>query len=336
METTTIQTEFDDDDVLVFEPLASAIFFAIFAFISASSVTGNFLVMTAFKNDKSLRRPANMLLVSLAVTDFFTGLIAIPAYTVTRTIVSDFTCYGKTRYLLFFPGMVCGVSSVTHLSIIAVDRYIAVSRPLRYPRIVTKQRCIAVLIVGAVFSIAACSWPSFSMGQSDDWFCGEQKKTEVVSAFVLGLCFIIVLYFGVMIFCHIHMIRTAIKHVRLRRTLSKSSKTERTEQEDAKSRLRATVTVGIIMGAFAICWTPIIFKFLFQSFAHYSSKTFLIVQVACEIPFYANSMVNPIIYGYRNEHFRHGYKRALHSCCPCLFSKPIEPRRFSRVSSGMV
>lgn len=200
-------------------------------------------------------------------------------------------------------------------------RYIAISRPLRYTTLVTKRRCVIVITLGAVFSVLACAWPAFSIKESD-WFCDDQKKNEVVSAFVIILCIIIILYFGVMIFCYMCMIRKALRHLRLRRTLSNTIKSKQTNQEDAKSRLRATITVAIIMGAFMVCWAPIFFKFLFQSFFQYSAKTFLIVQVTCEIPFYANSMVNPIIYGYRNEHFRVGYIRVLHKCFPCIVGPP--------------
>lgn len=118
----------DTDDVtshinLVFSPIGSFFFFGIFTIVSIGSVVGNLLVIIAFKNDKYLRRrPTNIFLVSLAFTDFLTGLIAIPFYSIARGIESDFTCSGHTRYFLFFPGMLCGVSSVTHLTLIAVDR----------------------------------------------------------------------------------------------------------------------------------------------------------------------------------------------------------------------
>lgn len=157
----------------------------------------------------------------------------------------------------------------------------------------------------------------------EESFCGDLKKTTVVNVFVIALSVIIILYFGIMIFCHLCMIRTALKHVRLRRTLSTSAKPEQSGVEDARSRLRATVTVAIIMGAFVVCWAPITFKFWYQSFFTYSNRTFLIVQVTCELPFYANSMINPIIYGYRNAQFRLGYKNALHGCVPCLVKKPL-------------
>lgn len=107
----------------VFQPFGSTVFYGIFLFISIGSVVGNSLVIAAYKIDKSLRkRPTNTLLISLAVTDFLTGLIAIPFYTLARGIKSDFTCSGNTRFLLFFPGMLFGVSSVTHLTVIAMDR----------------------------------------------------------------------------------------------------------------------------------------------------------------------------------------------------------------------
>lgn len=98
-------------------------YLAVFFSLALGIAFDNIMVMFAFFEDSRIRRkPANYFLVSLAFADLLTGLVAIPLNVANRLIVSRFTCYSSTRYILFLPLLLfCGVSML-HLVFIAIDR----------------------------------------------------------------------------------------------------------------------------------------------------------------------------------------------------------------------
>lgn len=84
-----------------------------------------------------------------------------------------------------------------------------------------------------------------------------------------------------------------------------------------KREHKAARTLGIIMGAFIVCWLPF--------FTWYVSIT--LCGEACHCPDiivsilfwigYFNSMLNPIIYAYFNRDFRDAFRRTLQCLCRC-------------------
>ncbi|XP_064110721.1 octopamine receptor beta-2R-like [Macrobrachium nipponense] len=84
-----------------------------------------------------------------------------------------------------------------------------------------------------------------------------------------------------------------------------------------KREHKAARTLGIIMGAFIVCWLPF--------FTWYVSIT--LCGEACHCPDiivsilfwigYFNSMLNPIIYAYFNRDFREAFRRTLQCLCRC-------------------
>lgn len=87
-------------------------------------IFGNAFVIFAFMFSNELRRPQYYILVSLAITDLLTGIIALPCLIYCRIIVSPLTCLSSTRVYFFIPAITCGGSSVFHLVVIAIDRYV--------------------------------------------------------------------------------------------------------------------------------------------------------------------------------------------------------------------
>lgn len=83
----------------------------------------NILVILAFFQDQRLRRcPSNYFLLSLAIADLLTGLVALPLNLTVRLISSESTCYSTSRRYFFLPVIVFGGCSLLHLLIIALDR----------------------------------------------------------------------------------------------------------------------------------------------------------------------------------------------------------------------
>ncbi|XP_066028859.1 melanocyte-stimulating hormone receptor-like [Pocillopora verrucosa] len=123
------------------------------------SIIANSLVIAAVWKTPSLRYPSNLLLCGLALSDVIVGLIVEPFYLTVELLKmhgypkgDDCTLETAFTVIAF---LVCGVSFV-NVTLVSMDRYMAIHYPLRYDTIVTIPRVYILIISCWVFS-AFCS-----------------------------------------------------------------------------------------------------------------------------------------------------------------------------------
>ena len=109
------------------------------------TVVLNLLVMIAVKTKVRLQSMSNMALACLALTDVMVGLVVQPLFIAqiwniiqgeTTASACSIQIASKLSSFLF-----C-LSSIVHLSLISVDRYIAIMRPYIYLQTITKPRVL--------------------------------------------------------------------------------------------------------------------------------------------------------------------------------------------------
>lgn len=119
---------------------------------------GNLLVIIAILRFKRLRRSVNSyLILNLAISDFLTASLNMPyhlASVLDLSIISDNGALCKAGGILSYPFY---ISSTITLVMLAIERHIAVSDPLRYLSRVT-SRTISIMIAyawfqGALFTV---------------------------------------------------------------------------------------------------------------------------------------------------------------------------------------
>ncbi|KAJ8027319.1 Adenosine receptor A2b [Holothuria leucospilota] len=291
----------------------------VYGIIIFGSIIGNQLVIWSYIIEPKLRRPTNTFIVSLAVADFITGLIGLPAAIFGRLFTGPYVCFAATRPFLYVVAfMMCSVS-IDHLVLITIDRYIAVTRPLKYPTIMTTRKCRVftafVWIFGSFFGVLPVISPPANPTR---WVCGlANYEGSTVSIHRIGsVAFIpVILFFLCLVYIRVYIV--AMKHVREQSERIKAQ-TKKDDKSSAKSAMiRTTVTTSIVLGAFAICWLPTTAKFFVELYVTTTEENLFTIQTIAEILSFGNSMVNPIIYGYRNALFRSTYKRILQSVCCC-------------------
>ena len=122
----------------------------LFGLLSISAIAANSLILVLIWKKRHLRTTSNTILASLAVSDLLTGVVAVPmVIACTETLIQD-VCIAmdiSNRFLAF--------STVAHLIILSVDRYIRIIKILQYPSIVTKVRLAWTLAFTWVFSLLA-------------------------------------------------------------------------------------------------------------------------------------------------------------------------------------
>ncbi|XP_063065824.1 beta-3 adrenergic receptor-like, partial [Engraulis encrasicolus] len=113
-----------------------------------ATVAGNLLVMCAAARSPVLRpNPTGVLLTSLACSDLLMGLLVLPMGA-SQLASGGRWVLGRAACVLWMSvDVLCVTASIQMLCAIALDRYVAVTRPLRYPVLVSKRRARAVVCV---------------------------------------------------------------------------------------------------------------------------------------------------------------------------------------------
>ncbi|XP_026886363.1 trace amine-associated receptor 13c-like [Electrophorus electricus] len=270
------------------------------------TVCGNLLIIISVCHFKQLHTPTNMLILSLAVSDFLIGVFVMPP-ALLQLIESCwiFTNIFCAWYLLnaYFLTSV----STYNVALIAVDRYFALSNPFLYNKTVSVSiMCIVVLCDWSVWlsynitlqypnlkslSEAVCIRSCFHV-LNEVW-----SVVDILLNFVFPLSVIIILYALVFFIAkkHATAIRDLNSHTKMRtKNMSDSMKSER----------KAAKVLGILVSVFVTCLLP---YFLYSVLGN-------VIEIEVEslhkfmMLVYLNSAINPVIYALFYPWFRRSVK----------------------------
>lgn len=102
--------------------MAGAIFITIF---------GNLVMIISISYFKQLHTPTNLLILSMAVTDFLLGFTIMP-YSMVRS-VENCWYFGLTFCKIHYSfDLMLSITSIFHLCSVAIDRFYAICHPLHY------------------------------------------------------------------------------------------------------------------------------------------------------------------------------------------------------------
>uniref|UniRef100_A0A3Q1JEZ6 G-protein coupled receptors family 1 profile domain-containing protein n=2 Tax=Anabas testudineus TaxID=64144 RepID=A0A3Q1JEZ6_ANATE len=274
--------------------------------ISLLTVFLNLLVIISISHFRQLHSPTNLLLLSLAVSDFLVGLLLMPIRILiigNSWFLGSFMC-GLFRYASF----IVTSASVGNMVLISVDRYVAIHDPLRYPTKVTQKRvqiCIclcwtcSVSYNGAIlndFLIHPERYKS-SYGKCVAEINYIAGIVDVILTFLGPITVIVVLYMRVfvVVLSQARSMRSQIAAVSVQGSVAVAAK---------KSERKAAKTLGVVVVVFLICFCP----YFYPALAGQETSTTATFSVFGVWLLYCNSCLNPVIYVYFYPWFRKSIK----------------------------
>lgn len=287
------QQQQGDDEEQTFSFVAVSLLILI-AFLGT---IGNLLV---FKAVFSLQRRKlnDFLILNLAVTDAGTCLVSIPLDAVEK-MVGEFP-YGAALCHLIYPFQsVLVYVSVLTLLFMCVDRYRLIVTPLKQ-RIHLKTGLATIAVIWILSCLLVL--PLSLALKFRNSFCSEEWP-HVYSGRVFTLTIFTFLYLIpllVMTVLYSFIIRVLYKDtksLRLRRNVSTSSHPSPSLPTQRNLKIVQVFVVAVLV--FAVCMLPTHITWLWHDFGSGSKRPELFSKVVTfsNILMYANSIVNPIIFG---------------------------------------
>ncbi|ELW65426.1 olfactory receptor 11G2 [Tupaia chinensis] len=128
-------------------PEKQLLYFGLFSVAYMLTLMGNTAIVCAVRWDRRLHTPMYIFLGNFSLLEICYVSTSIPNmlanFLSTSKSISFVSCFAQFYFFFSF-----GYNEGIFLCIMAFDRYLAICRPLHYPRIMTRQLCTGLVIFG--------------------------------------------------------------------------------------------------------------------------------------------------------------------------------------------
>uniref|UniRef100_A0A3B3TJ92 G-protein coupled receptors family 1 profile domain-containing protein n=2 Tax=Poecilia TaxID=8080 RepID=A0A3B3TJ92_9TELE len=262
------------------------------SFISVLTVILNLLVIVAISHFRQLHTPTNVLLLSLAVSDFLVGLLMF------FQIILINGCW--------FLGFIVASTSVQTMVLISIDRYVAICDPLHYPTKVTLKRTQVSVSVcwtcSLVYSTVILKEDLQQPGRFNS--CVGECTFEIgLTGFIVDLLLTFLLPVIVIIILYVTVFVVAVSQIRAMRSHVAAVSHQRSGKPK-KSEIKAARTLGVVIVVFLLCLCPYFCVSVLSPESIFSSLSGAYLLIL----YYVNSCLNPLIYALFYPWFRKSIK----------------------------
>ncbi|XP_072015793.1 orexin receptor type 2-like [Amphiura filiformis] len=296
------------------------------------ALLGNTLVCVAVLRNEHMRTVTNYYIVNLAVADILVSIICLPA-TVTLD-VSESWFFGDRlcTFIPYFQNVSVAVSVYT-LMMIAVDRYLAICRPLKFQTSATRTISVIIIVWTVSFVImipdaivhdtqankatAILGKPLWLMACYEaKWYGKEWQKLFYVfkSTVLYGMPLLVISVAYIMVCIRLWSgipTEEGSSTSTCRSDQKAISKTTAAQLQSRRNVARMLIVVVII---FAVCFFPLHLLNLLRVFDAFKGIDAMVDSHQIAVPYliahlmaFINSAVNPVIYNFMSAKFRQAF-----------------------------
>ncbi|XP_033126754.1 trace amine-associated receptor 7f-like [Anneissia japonica] len=278
---------------------------------------GNALVFLTVYSIPSLHTVSNVLLASLACSDFLLAVFGLPlaAYANVRSGVNIRDTSIKAD-ILYIPVYVSFPVSAWHLLFISLDRYFAISYPYKYQARATIQRTFYLIIFSWVIGITWGLVPLFGGLEIDEDCLSDICRTlnnsslrvhEIMSsAFVITVFIAIVLIYA-RVFSIVKRLSFNVRDI----PRSNSIPIPRNTIEQASLRNTYIKVTAMVVGGFFISWLPMVVYMILNTEYKPHNVSLNILKTLAECTSLCSISLNPLIYNFMLKSFRDGFRKTI-------------------------
>ena len=238
-----------------------------------------------------LRKKNFMVVIGyLAVTDLATGVFVQPTFIARQLcrITGQCRIYDVDTVFYYLVIVTCG-SSISHLTLVACERYIAIKHALRYAVIATTNRLLTRTIMVWILEFALNAIFLYNFGPI---------IYDIVAAIALLFCISLIVYFYTAIYLE------SSRHRRQIRVTAPQNETS----SSRKKEFKAAKTTALVLGFLLTCYAPSVIVMInihFISPVNSYNGSLWSCAIAWQSTFVLlNSLFNPLIYGCRVQEIK--------------------------------
>ena len=277
----------------------------IYFFLSFASFTLNSIVILTFIMDRSLLFPANLLVLSIAISDWLMGVVSDPMGGAAN-VSQDWSFSGTSCTFYAFFTTLLGLANMLHHAAFALDRYMVISRPMKanhsMARVLTVIGCLwAFALIWSLFPLMG--WSAY-VPEAGGIACSLRWQSSQSSDVSYIICLFIFFYFGplaIIVGCYTFMFKSVHYMTRNAQKIWGANSAATLETVQASWKM---AKIGLIMVAgFFFAWTPYAIVSFYAAFGSAESVPIMMATIPALFA-KTSTTFNPIIYFFSYKAFR--------------------------------
>ena len=238
-----------------------------------------------------------MMVVSLAFADILNGLLTPFNILGWLNIGGNEVCLTETIISLQATG-----ASIISIMLISIDRYLSVSKPLRYRIMISRTKVGIAIMITWLSSFLCVLLCTFLGGSWDETIVRCTWTTVLTPAVFYGVLLSLYSICALVSF----VLYLLILYIAWNRTRRISSPSFELVIHKRQTKLSKMMAINMIL--FHILYLP---ATILEPFAMSGNLVIFSFYYLSRVLWFSKAMINPIIYGWLNKDFRNAYKKLL-------------------------
>lgn len=287
----------------------------------------NAFVVLLIGSSSSLRSTSNIILASLALSDFLMGLVGIPLVVACSSTFASPVCLSANLFSTFN-----SVSSVLHILVMTFDRYIFIMWALRYREIFNRRRVFAILSVAWLISLTPqlvrLSWTAGKLRvetAKEDVKLRMKEKEFIFFTFNAAVFFFVPLIAMIILDTRMMLLlRNQCQRIARENLPAESIKHETKMQ---KRQMKAVITCVLLLSLYVAFWLP---SFIVEFLQHYATSDKYGqshgVMILITYLRFCPALFNPIAYTLRKPDLKRAARSVVYKTFPNWKTQFVENR----------
>ena len=255
------------------------------------AVVGNMLILILIYKYRSLRKPCNILIASLALSDTLVGLIVQPLLIAQRILDFWQTHYCFLRFMYVWGSYALFFLTLSNMALVSMDRYLVIAKPFTYNTLVSTKRYV-VFICGMWISINTIV----------TLYCFKIVENKTYLHLQTALMFIPLIIIFV---CCTTIYWIAVKQ---KKRIAAMSNTVASTDKNVSKKANSILILALIL---LVCYLPQIVLLAYRGTFGLKITNYVIPDTWADTLTFVNSAINPFIFCYRINEFKEALMRLL-------------------------